>query len=66
MRDQTWEHVAGEGKSELGRAGREKQKVNVRNRKSPQSRKRLICDCRQRRAGRSCEVGELGTPRTPV
>lgn len=66
MRDQTWEHVAGEGKRELGRAGREKQKANVRNRKSLQSGKGLNCECRQGRAGRSCEVGETGTPRTPV
>lgn len=40
VRDQTWEHVAGEGKRELGRAGREKQKKNVRNRKSLQSGER--------------------------
>lgn len=66
MRDQTWEHVAGESKSKLGRAGLEKQKINVRNRKSPQSGKRLSCDCRKGRAGRSCEVGEIGTSKTPV
>lgn len=66
LRDQTWEHVAAEGKSELGRAGLEKQKVNVRNRKSLQSGKGLSCDCRQGKASRSCEVGKIGTPRTPV
>lgn len=66
VQDQMWEHVAGEGKRELGRAGREKQKANVRNRKSLQKGKGLSCDCRQGRAGRSCEVGETGTPRTPV
>lgn len=66
MQDQTWEHMAGEGKRELGRAGREKQKANVRNRKSLQSGKGLNCECSQGRAGRNCEVGETGTPRTPV
>lgn len=29
VRDQTWEHVTGEGKRELGRAGREKQKKKM-------------------------------------
>lgn len=40
VRDQTWEHVTGEGKRELGRAGREKQKKKCQEQEESSKRER--------------------------